>query len=101
VYYYGKGVLIDYKKALSLFERAICGEVMAIKKLPSVYPQTDLHTDDTLDNLVFCTMSYRDVLGESLYYLGIMHKNGQGAPQDDERAQGYFREALDNNCKRA
>jgi hypothetical protein len=66
MYYYGKGVLIDYKETWSLFERAIFGILMANKRLPSVYPQTGLHTDDTLDILVFCAMSYKDIYLESL-----------------------------------
>jgi TPR repeat protein len=30
-----------------------------------------------------------------------MHRNGQGVPQDEEKSQGYFREALIRGCKRA
>jgi TPR repeat protein len=41
------------------------------------------------------------IQGESFYYLGIMHRNGLGVPQDEEKAQGYFREALKRQCKRA
>jgi TPR repeat protein len=101
VYYYGKGVLVDHREALSLFEKATHGKIMVNNKLPFVYSQTYLHQYDTQSNLVFCTVTNRRLQGEPFYYLGIMHRNGQGVPQDEEKAQGYFREALKHQCKRA
>jgi TPR repeat protein len=101
MYYYGKGVLVAYKEALSLFEKATRDMNQWNYKLPFVYPQTGVHTDDNQSNLIFCTITLSETKGESYYYLGMMHKNGQGVPQDEERAQGYFREALYHRCKRA
>jgi TPR repeat protein len=101
MYYYGKGVLVDYKEALSLFEKATRDMNQWNYKLPFVYPQTGVHTDDNQSNLIFCTIALLETKGESYYYLGMMHKNGQDIFQDEEKAQGYFREALYHRCKRA
>jgi TPR repeat protein len=101
MYYYGKGVLVDYKEARSLFKKTTCAFAHQNYKLPFVYPQTGIHTDDTQNNLVFCTMSYGESIGECYYYLGMIHRNGQGFPQDEEKAQENFDEALHYGYKRA
>jgi TPR repeat protein len=101
MYYYGKGVSVNYKKAMSLFEKAIYGKSTINKKVPFVYLETHLHDDDAQDTLVFCTVTYWKLKGEPFYYLGMMHKNGHGVRPDEEKAQGYFSEALYHRCKRA
>lgn len=101
MYYYGKGVSVNYKEAPSLFEEDPHGVLMHNGKLASVYSQSGFYTDDTQSNLVFCTMEFVDVKGESLYYLGMMHRNGQGVPQNEEKAREYFELAFVHGCKRA
>jgi TPR repeat protein len=101
MYYYGKGVSVNYSEALSLFEKAFSARIKWETRLPYVYIQTDLHKNDTQRNLVFCTPSNLDIRGEAFYYLRMMHRNEQGVSQDEEKAQGYFRQALAWRCKRA
>jgi TPR repeat protein len=45
-------------------------------------------------------MTDYELKGESYYYLGLLHKNGQGVTQDKNIYEDYFGKALGYKCKR-
>jgi TPR repeat protein len=100
MYYYGKCVPVDYKESFSLFEQSLSAALLSIN-LPFVHYQSRLDANESQKNLVYSIKTYREVRGETYYYLGLMHRHGQGVLQDEEKARGYFELAFDCGCKRA
>lgn len=101
MYYYGKGVSVDYRRAFDLFEKATQEISLRSGKLPFVHHDTDLLTDGPQNILVYRLLSSSEIIGESYYYLGLMYQNGEGSVQNEEVAQNYFKQALTHGCKRA
>jgi TPR repeat protein len=101
MYYYGKGVAFDYRKSFDLFEDAICAMQRNKELLSYVYNSNNLNGDDSQDDLVYCFVGEKEVVGEAYYYLGLQYKDGQFVCKDQDKAQLYFREAFSRGCKRA
>jgi TPR repeat protein len=100
MYYYGKGVASDYRKSFDLFEATY-----TVKKtkesLPYVYNSNNLNGDDSQDDLVYCLVDWKKVIGEAEYYLGLQYKHGQGVSDDQRKAKHHFRKAFSYGCRRA
>jgi TPR repeat protein len=103
MYYYGRGVSVDYGKSFTLFEKARYTDSSYIwnERLPFVYDQNQLDGNVIQKNRVYCTVDGEEIKGESYYWLGLLYNNGQGVSQDHVLAQKYFKKALDYKCERA
>jgi TPR repeat protein len=101
MYYYGKGVAVDYRESFYLFKRVIYGPRISIIVPPNIYKLNRLNGNDSLDNVVYCLTNPIKIDGEAHYYLGLQYKYGQGVPNDQGKAQYNFGEAFSCGCKRA
>ncbi|KAI8885312.1 HCP-like protein, partial [Backusella circina FSU 941] len=100
LYEYGDGVEQDYKKAIECYKKDV-SDNRRLSSFPFVYDQNDSNESDSQNDQVYCIMSNAEIIDESHYYIGLMYKNGQGVPQDKEKAQNYYRDAISKGCKRA
>jgi TPR repeat protein len=102
MHYYGKGVAVDYQKSFEFFKRVgIELNPFPSQQLPYVYNTNNVNGDDSQDDLVYCLVVEKEVVGEAYYYLGLQYKHGQGVSDDQRKAQHHFREAFSHGCKRA
>jgi TPR repeat protein len=113
MYFYGKGVLVDYNWSFTILQRVIDNEGWNdyrqkyiyereyVTERPFVYQQSSCTKSNPQIDLVYCTMNITRVKGESKYYIGLVYNKGLGILPDEVKAQSYFREAYRDGFQRA